>query len=87
MRVFLGTDSHFTTDDMTATHATVRNLRVEGLGHKIFMDNYFSSPRHSDDLDRPKISSYRTVRSNRRDMPSDFGPKQLKMKRGDVRVH
>jgi len=27
-----------------------------------------------------------TVRPNRRDMPRDFGPKQLKLKTGDVRV-
>jgi len=35
MRVYLGKDSHFATDDMTATRATVRHLicRVEGLGH------------------------------------------------------
>ena len=26
------------------------------------------------------------MRPNRRDMPNDFGPKQLKLKRGDVRV-
>ena len=47
MRVYLGRDSHSATDDMTATHASVRHLtsRVEGLGHKIFMDNFFSSPR------------------------------------------
>ena len=47
MRVYLGTDSHSATDDMTATHATVRHLtcRVEGLGHKIFMDNFFLSPQ------------------------------------------
>jgi len=47
MRVYLGTDSRSATDDMTATHATVRHLtsRVEGLGHKIFMDNFFSLPR------------------------------------------
>ena len=30
------------TDDMTATHAAVG---VEGLGLKMFMDNFFSSPR------------------------------------------
>ena len=73
---------------MTATHATVRHLtnRVEGLGHKIFMDNFFSPPRLFDDLDRHKLNSCRTVRPNRRDMPRDFGPKQLKLKRGDVRV-
>ena len=36
MRVYLGKDSDSATDDMTATHATVRHLtsRVEGLGHK-----------------------------------------------------
>jgi len=71
---------------MTATHATVRHLtsRVQGLVHKIFMDNFFSSPRLFDDLDRRKIKSCGTVRPNRRDMPSDFGPK-LKL-RSDVRV-
>ena len=43
MTVYLGGDSHSATDDMTATHATVRHLTctVEGLGHKIFMDNLF----------------------------------------------
>ena len=58
MRLYLGRDSHSATDDMTATHATVRRLtsRVEGLGYKIFMDNFFSSPRLSDDLDRCKIN-------------------------------
>ena len=44
------------------------------------------SPRLFDDLDRHKINSCRTVQPNRRDMPSDFGPKQLKLKRSDVRV-
>ena len=73
---------------MTATHATVRHLtcRVEGLGHRIFMDNFFSSPRLFDDLDRYKINSCRTVWPNRKDMPHDFRPKRLKLKRGDIRV-
>ena len=46
------------TDDMTAVHVTVRHLtsRVEGLGHKIFMDNFFLSPRLFDDMDRRKIN-------------------------------
>ena len=70
---------------MTATHATVRHLtcRVEGLGHKIFMDNFFSSLRLFDDLDRCKINSCGTVWPNKKEMPSDFGSKQLKLKRGD----
>jgi len=47
MRVYLDKDSQTATDYMTATHATVRNLtsRDEGLGHKLFLENFFSSPR------------------------------------------
>jgi hypothetical protein len=43
MRVYLGTDSYSATYDMTATNATVTylNSRVEGLGHKIFMEIAF----------------------------------------------
>ena len=37
-------------------------------------------------LDRRKINSCGTVRPNRRDLPSDFGLIQLKLKRGDLRV-
>jgi hypothetical protein len=50
------------------------------------MDNFFPSPRLFDDLDRCKINSCGIVRPNRKDMPHDFGPKQLKMKRGNIRV-
>jgi hypothetical protein len=84
MRVYLGRDSHFTTDKMTATHANVRHLtsRVEGLGHKILMDNLFSSPRLFDDSDRCKINSCGMLQPSRRDMPRVFGPKQLKLKKG-----
>jgi len=69
MRAYLGRDSHSATDDMTAAHATVRHLtcRVEGLGHNIFIDNFFSSPRLFDDLHRCKINSCGTVRPNRKD--------------------
>jgi len=77
MSVYLGKDSRSATDDMTATHATVRHLtcRVEGLGHKLFMDNFFSLPRLSVDLLRRNIYSCGTVWPNRKNMPSDFGPK------------
>ena len=39
-----------------------------------------------DDLDRHHINSCGTVQPNWKDMPRDFGPKQLKLKRGNVRV-
>ena len=88
MRVYLGKDSQSATDNMTTTHPTVRHLthRVEGLGHKLFMDNFFSSPRLFVDLDGHKINSCGSVRPNRKDMPPDFGPKKLKLKMGDIRV-
>ena len=84
MRVHLGRDSHSATHDMIATHATVRHLtsKVEGLGHKIFMDNFFSSPRLFDDLDRRKTNSCRTVQPSRRDMPRDFWTKITEIEKG-----
>ena len=88
MKVYLGRDSRSATDDMTATHTTVRHLtcRIEGLGHRLFMDIFFSSLRLSDDLLRQKIHSCGTVWPNRKDMPSDFRPKKLKLTKGDIRV-
>jgi len=84
----LGRESHSATDNTTATHTTVIHLtcRVKSLGHKIFMDYFFLSPRLLDDLDRCKTNSCRTVWPNRKNIPHDLGPKQLKLKRGDVRV-
>jgi len=82
--MYLGKDSHSATDDMTATHATVRHLtcRVEGLGHKIFMDNFFSPSKLFDVWEKRKINSCGTVTSNRRDMPPDFVPNKLKLQKG-----
>jgi hypothetical protein len=50
------------------------------------MDNFFSSPRLFKDLDRHKINSCGTVWPNRQDMPHDYRPKQLKLKKGGIRV-
>ena len=45
MSVYLGKQRQHATAEITATHGTVLQViqRVEGLGHKIFMDNYFTS--------------------------------------------
>ena len=84
MRAYLGTDSCSTTDEMTATHATVTHLtsRVEGLGHKIIMGNFFWTPRLFDDLDRSKIHFCGTVQPDRKDMPRDSWTKTTETEKG-----
>ena len=46
MSVYLGKQRQHATAKITAMHSMVLQVirRVEGLGHKIFMDNYFTSP-------------------------------------------
>jgi len=52
MTVYLGRDRQRTAQRLTATHATVSELtkKIQGRGHKLYMDNYFSSPDLFDDL-------------------------------------
>jgi len=71
MSVYLGKQRQHATAQITAMHGMVLQVirRVEGLGHKIFMDNYFTSPALSDDLFQRKINACGTVRHDRRGMP------------------
>jgi hypothetical protein len=73
---------------MTATHVTVKQLtrRVKGRGHKLYMDNYFSSLDLYNDLTEQKINCCSTVRPNRKGRPDDFRSKTVILKRGDVRA-
>jgi len=73
---------------VTATHVTVTELtrKIEGRGHKLYMDNFFSFPELFDDLAKKQIYCCGTVRPNRRGMPQDLAPKTSKLKRGDIRV-
>jgi len=52
MSVYLGKQRQYATAQITAKHGTVLQVirRDEGLGHKIFMDNYFTLPALFDDL-------------------------------------
>ena len=59
---------------------------VEGLGHKLYMDNFFSSPDLYDDLAQKKIFCCGTVRLHRKGMPKDLKPKTLRLIHGDIRV-
>ena len=88
MNFYLGKDKTRAAQHLTATHATVNNLTrgVEGFGHKLYMDNFFSSPDLFDDLAQKQISCCGTVRLYRKGMPKDLKPKTLRMKHGDIRV-
>ncbi|XP_023719041.1 piggyBac transposable element-derived protein 4-like [Cryptotermes secundus] len=88
MKVYLGKDRTRADRDVTATHATVRDLcrRVERVGHKPYMDSFFSSPDLFDELMTKKISCCGTLRPNRKGLPQDFRNRQLRLKKGDIRV-
>jgi hypothetical protein len=85
MKVYLGKQREDAAGDVTATHGTVLQLvrRVHNKGHKV-MNNYFSTLCLADDLHNRRIGSYGTVRHNRKEMPSNFGSKHLKLKKGDI---
>jgi hypothetical protein len=86
MKVYLGKQREDAAGDVTATRGIVLQLvrRVQNKGHKLYRDNYFSSPRLFDDHQDRMIGSCGTVRHNRKEMPSNFGPKHFKLKKGDI---
>jgi len=88
MNVYLGKERQREAQHLTATHATVTNLTrgVEGFVHKLYMDNFFSSPDLFDDLAQKKNSCCGTVRLHRKGMPNDLKPKTPRLKRGDIQV-
>ena len=67
---------------ITATHATVTEL-IEGRGHKLYMDNLFSSPELFYDLLKYRFT---VIVKSGRGMPQELRPKTIKLKRGDIRV-
>jgi hypothetical protein len=77
-----------TAQHLTATHATMAELtkKIQGRGHKLYMDNYFSSPVLFDDLATKQIYCSGTVRPNSKGMPQDLKRKKMTLKRGDVQV-
>lgn len=44
MKVYLGKERQHVAHDVTTAHITVKDLtrRVEGCGHKLYMENFFS---------------------------------------------
>jgi hypothetical protein len=83
--VYQGKQS-MTCTDVTPTHGIVPELfrEVEEVGTKIFMDNYFTSPKIFSDLHHSKINACGTVCHNRKEMPPNFSPENLQLKRGNT---
>jgi hypothetical protein len=77
MSVYLGKQKNNTDTDIRPTHGTVLELvrKVEGVGHKIFMDNDFTSPKLFNHLLSRNINPRGTIRHNRKGMPLNFSPK------------
>ena len=88
MTVYLGRDRQRTVQHLTATPATVSELtkKVQGRDHKLYMDNYFSSPNLFDDLAMKNIYCCGTVQPYRNGMPQDFGPMRMRLEQGDLQV-
>ena len=78
MTAYLGRDRQQTAQHLTTTRATVSELtrKIQGRGHKLYMDNYFSSPELFKDLAMKQIYCHGTVRPNRNGMPQDLGPRE-----------
>ena len=87
MTVYLGKDRKHATSSMTATLATLTELAamIKYVEHKLYMDNFFSSPALFDDLHTKTINCCGTVRPNNKGMPKNFGH-EMKIKRGVLKT-
>jgi hypothetical protein len=66
------------------THSTMRSITsgVEGVGHELYMGNFFSSPVYV--VTCTQVVSTVGLRQNHKGMPWGFDSERLKLKWGDV---
>ena len=88
LKVDFGNGRQSAAQRLTAAHAIVTELtrKVEGRGHKLYVNSFFSSPALFDDLTKKKINCCGTVKPNRSGMPHDLESEEMRLKRGDVKV-
>lgn len=55
----------------------------ENKGHIVYMDNFYSAPFLFAKLEENNIGAFGTVKVNRKGMPEQLNPKNLKLKKGD----
>jgi hypothetical protein len=68
------------------TPVTELTRKLEGHGHKVYTDSFFSSPDLFGDLSKKKCNCFRAVRPNREGMPHDLQHKKMKLEWGDMKV-
>jgi hypothetical protein len=85
MTVYIGKDRTHAVQDMTATHATVRDLcrRTERVGHTLYMDNFFSSP---DLLDEPTTKLLWAGQTKSERLTTRLMQQETWTEGGDIRV-
>jgi hypothetical protein len=89
MKVFLQKDRQFTAQHFTAPNATVTELtrKLEGHGHKVYTDSFFSSPDLFDDITKKKnITVVGLSDQIGKGMPHDLQHKKMKIEQGDIKV-
>jgi hypothetical protein len=76
MLVYVGKDSELGKTWPQPMRQWQLTNKVQGRGHKLYMDNYFTFPVLFDDLATKQIYCCGTVKSNRKGMPQDLGPQE-----------
>jgi hypothetical protein len=77
----LGNERQCNAQQLMVTPATETELtrKVGGLGHKLYMDNFFSSPELFNVLAKTKVNCCGGVRINRKVMPENLRCKTVKL--------
>ena len=81
----IGKDETLDSTHHTVTHSVVMRFMegIEGKGHHLYMDNYYSGPILYKDLQRKGIGACRTVRVNRKGIPVEWSKKKRKQRKRD----
>jgi hypothetical protein len=82
--VYVGKKNESENDDDGLGYRVVTDFVKDfDRGYKVFMDNFFTSPKLFADLKSKGIGACGTIRTNRKGVVADIAKTKLKMKKGD----
>jgi hypothetical protein len=89
MSIYLGKGMQNEKQMVTTIHAVVKSFtsRAEGVGHILYMDNFFSTPHLFDDLHMRAVNHCGIVRQNFKGMPGGFDSSDLEGQAVCVHTH